>query len=162
MKIGLDFDGVIADYGRLKSDEAKRLYGIKIPPERFRRRLVTGAGILTYEQYNSFIDKICETREIGLAMLPVNGIMEYLPKLQDEEHDLIVITSRNEIASEIAKEWIKLKGLNLPLIGLGSLNKVDACHGLDVYIDDDLDRLEPLVNVVPHRYLFSWGYILGI
>lgn len=30
--------------------------------------------------------------------------------------------------------------------------------GLDLYVDDDFDKLEPLVGVVPHLFLFSWGY----
>ena len=51
MKIGLDFDGVISDCGDLKSKGAKILYGVDIPPEKFKKELVVGQGILTLEQY---------------------------------------------------------------------------------------------------------------
>ena len=159
MKIGLDFDGVISDCGRLKSDGARFLYGVEIPPERFKKELVVDMGILTLEQYRNLQKQIYGTREIGLTMLPVDGVLELAPKLQEDGHDLMIVTSRGEPESEIAREWMRLKSLDLHLVGVGSgASKADACKGLDVYIDDDLDKLEPLVDSVPHRYLFSWGY----
>jgi len=159
MRIGLDFDGVISDCGQLKSDGARMLYGVEIPPEKFKKELVIDAGILTLEQYRHLQKQIYDTREIGLTMSPVDGALELVPKLQQEGHDLMVVTSRWEPGTEIAREWMKLKGLNLYLVGVASgVSKANACQGLDAYIDDDLDKLEPLVRVVPHRYLFSWRY----
>lgn len=159
MKIGLDFDGVLSDCGQLKSDGAKLLYGVEIPPEKFKKELVVDTGILTLEQYRNLQKKVYENRENGLTMLPVKGVLEFVPKLQQEGYDLIVVTSREEIGSEIAREWMRLKGLELYLVGIGGgVSKTEACKGLDVYIDDDLDKLEPLVDSVPNRYLFSWGY----
>ena len=159
MRIGLDFDGVISDCGQLKSHGAKILYGVEIPPEKFKKELIVGARILTAEQYKHLQKQIYETREIGLTMLPVDGVLKFVPKLQQEGYDLTVITSRGEPESEIAREWMRLKGLDLRLVGVGGgVSKTDACRGLDIYIDDDLDKLEPLVDFVPHRYLFSWGY----
>ena len=34
MKIGFDFDGVISHVGRLKSDGARKIYGIEISPDK--------------------------------------------------------------------------------------------------------------------------------
>ena len=159
MRIGLDFDGVISDCGRLKSQGAKMLYGFEIPPEKFKKELVVDTGILTLEQYRHLQKQIYSNREIGLTMLPVDGIFEFLPKLQQEGYDLSIITSRGEIESEIAREWMKQKNIELKLVGVGGgVSKTDACRGLDVYIDDDLDKLEPLMGIVPNRLLFSWGY----
>lgn len=160
MKIGLDFDGVISDCGRLKSDGAKRLYGLDIPPERFKTELVVGAGILTLEQYRNLQRPIYENSEIGLSMLPVDGVFEFIPKLQQDNHDLVIVTSRNEGSCYIAKEWMKKQNLSLKLIGVGGrVKKIEACRGLDVYVDDDLDKIESLVGVVPYRFLFSWDTI---
>lgn len=50
MKIGLDFDGVISDCGRLKSDYARKLYGVSVPAGQFKRDFVIGNGWLTAEQ----------------------------------------------------------------------------------------------------------------
>ena len=73
MRIGLDFDGVISDCGQLKSHGAKILYGVEIPPEKFKKELIVGARILTAEQYKHLERQIYDTREIGLTMLPVDG-----------------------------------------------------------------------------------------
>jgi len=159
MNIGLDFDGVVSDCGRLKSDGAKILYGVDIPPERFKTELVVGAGILTIEHYRNLQKQVYENPKIGFKMLPVDGIFEFIPRLQQDGHNLSVITSRNEVSCKIAEEWMKINGLCLMLLGVGGgVSKADACSGLDVYIDDDLDKLEPLVGIVPYRFMFSWGY----
>ena len=161
MKIGLDFDGVISDNGRLKSEGARKLYGIDISPDKFKRELVVGAGILTSDEYTELQKQIYENPEIGLKMLyPVSGALEYIQRLQKEGHDITIISSRGvEKKLQIAKEWIKINGLTLNIIGVGlDVNKANSCKGLDVYIDDDLDKLEPLVEIVQNRYLFSWGY----
>ncbi|MEK7635179.1 MAG: hypothetical protein AAB446_01980 [Patescibacteria group bacterium] len=159
MKIGLDFDGVISDCGKLKSDAAKKIHGLDIPPEKFKKEIVINEGYLTAGQYRDLQRIIYGTREIGLLMEPVAGMIESIKQLFDLGHDIIVITSRGEIELEIAKEWSIKQGLALNFIGVGSgSSKAESCTGLDVYIDDDLDKLEPLVDIVPYRFLFSWGY----
>lgn len=159
MNIGLDFDGVISDCGRLKAEAAKRMYGIAIHPDNFKTELVVGKGILTLEQYRALQKRIYETVDFAQHMLPVDGVFEYMPRLQEEGHCLSVITSRGEQGCAIARRWMEKHNLSLSLKGVGSgVPKTEACRGLEVYVDDDLDKLQPLVSAVPHRYLFSWGY----
>lgn len=159
MKIGLDFDGVISDCGKLKSDVTKELYGLDIPPEKFKKEIVIGEGYLTSNQYRDLQNIIYKTREFGFLMKPVAGVLESIPYLLALEHTLLIVTSRGEIELEIAKEWSFNQGLTLDFIGVGyGVSKANACKGLDIYIDDDFEKLEPLVGIVPHRFLFSWGY----
>ncbi len=159
MKIGLDFDGVISDCGKLKSDAAKKIYGLDIPPEKFKKEIVIGEGHLTAEQYRNLQKIIYGTREVGFLMEPVVGMLESVPQLLALGHKFLIVTSRGEVELEIAKEWSVKKGLALDFIGVGyGVSKASACAGLNVYIDDDLEKLEPLVGIVPHRFLFSWGY----
>lgn len=159
MNIGLDFDGVISDCGKLKSDGAKRLYGVNIPPAKFKKEIVVGERHLTMEQYRELQKIIYGTREIGFLMEPVDGVLRYLPRLVADGHAVLIVTSRGEVELEIAKEWSTRQGLQLDFVGVGYGNsKAGAAVGLDLYVDDDLDKLEPLVGVVPHRFLFSWGY----
>ncbi|MBL1434252.1 hypothetical protein COB87_001620 [Candidatus Wolfebacteria bacterium] len=163
MKIGLDFDGVIANCGKLKSDVAKMLFDLDIPPHKFKREIVIGEGHLTAEQYLNLQMTIYETREYGFLMEPVAGVLECVPKLLALGHTILVVTSRGEAALKIAKEWSAEQGLTIDFVGLGyGVSKAEACRGLDVYIDDDLDKLKPLVGIVPHRYLFSWGYNMHV
>lgn len=159
MEIGLDFDGVIMDCGQLKSDGAKKIYGFNISPSQFKKEIVIGQGLLTAAQYRDLQKIIYETREVGFLMQPVSDVLIYLPKLIEQGHKVKVITSRENQALEIAQQWSNRKGLNLNFVGVGYGNdKTGAATGLDLYVDDDLDKLTPLVGVVPHRFLFSWGY----
>ena len=159
MKIGLDFDGVISDCGKLKSDGAKKLYGVDIPPAKFKKEIVVGEKHLTMEQYRELQKIVYETREIGFLMEPVDGVLHFLPRLVADGHTVLIVTSRDEVGMEIAKEWSTRQGLSLNFVGVGYGNsKAGAANGLDVYVDDDFNKLEPLVDVVPHRFLFSWGY----
>lgn len=163
MKIGLDFDGVISDCGKLKSFGAKKLYGIDITPAKFKKEIVVGEGYLTIEQYRELQKIIYGTWKVGFLMQPVNGVLDFLPRLIADGHDLVVVTSRDGTELEIAKKWSIQQGLSLSFIGVGyANNKAEAARGLDVYIDDDIDKLEPLVGVVKYRYLFSWDYNVHI
>ncbi len=159
INIGLDFDGVIADCLKLKSLWAKNLYGVIIPPERFKRELAVGEGYLTLEQYRAVQVLVYGDRDIALQMEPVDGMLYFLPRLIKEGHEVRVITSRSEVMLAIAEEWTALRGLDLNFTGVGrQVSKADASKGLDVFIDDDLDKLVPLMDIVPHRFLFSWEY----
>lgn len=142
----------------MKSNEAKRLYGVEIPPGRFKKEIVVGQGFLTLKQYRDLQEEIYGTMELGLLMKEVEGVVDYVQRLASEGHILTIITSRGVRESEVAKGWMRKIKLNLPLIGVGGEVKTDACRGLDVYIDDDFDKLEPLIGVVPHRFLFSREY----
>ena len=159
MKIGLDFDGVVTDCGVLKSEGAKRLYGLDISPEKFKKEIIINNGILTADQYVELQRQIYETREFGLKMIMVPEAQKYINMLCSEGHDLEIITSRGGNALSIAKEYIAINNLSISLNGIGGgISKAEACIGLDVYVDDDLNKLIPLVGIVPHLFLFNWGY----
>ncbi len=159
MRIGLDFDGVISDCGTLKCLAAKAMYGLDIPSSEFKKELVLGRGLLTQPQYRELQNAIYGTWEYGQRMEPVPGVLEAIPALRAAGHDLRVVTSREGEMLKIAQDWAASKGIDLAFEGVGhDKSKAVAAAGLDVFIDDDLDKLEPLVDVVPHRFLFSWGY----
>lgn len=159
MKLGFDFDGVIADCGQLKTDGAKALYGVNIPPEKFKKEIVIGEGHLTAEQYRHLQEQIYSTRKLGLLMNVVDGVLDYVPRLQSEGHSVQIITSRGDKESVIAREWSQNHGLDLDIVGVGyGVSKSEAAYGLDLYVDDDLDKLEPLVGTVGKLCLYSWGY----
>jgi uncharacterized HAD superfamily protein len=159
MRIGLDFDGVISDAGRLKSLGIEELFGLKIPPEEVKKELVISRRLLTAEQYRTMQKFIYESREIGLRMEPVPGVFEYLPRLTQDGHQIRIITSRDGQALEVAKEWTQNHKLKLECVGLGyGVEKTGAATGFNVFVDDDLDKLAPLKNMIPNLFLFSWGY----
>ncbi len=161
MRIGLDFDGVISDAGKLKSDGALRLYGLDIPPEKFKRELVVGEGHLTEEQYSELQRIIYGTEEVGFLMELVEEFKLHLDKLLEDGHTVIVITSRTEESLEVARKWARMQDLHLEFVGTGKdLSKAAAASraGCNVFVDDDLDKLEPLAGAVPYLFHFGWGY----
>jgi len=170
MKIGLDFDGVIADCGALKSAGAKELFGVDIPPAKFKKEIVTGTApgypqLLTPDQYRA-VQKWIYGTPFGLAMQMLPGLKEGLEALRRMGNELAVLTLRGEEDNtlQIAQQWMRIQGLKLPMVGLGHSKKKDEAARqmkLDVYIDDDLEKLVPLVGVVAHRFLMSWGYNEG-
>ena len=119
MKIGLDFDGVISDCGKLKSDSAKKLYGVDIPSAKFKKEIVVGEKHLTMEQYRELQKTIYGTREIGFLMEPVDGVLHFLPRLVADGHIVLGVTSRGEVELEIAKEGSTRQGGQLEVVGVG-------------------------------------------
>ena len=160
MEIGLDYDGVITDPSKAKSKQAKKMYNVDISPDMYKRELVV-PKFLTEEQYRLVQKEVYEKKDISLSMPPVPGALDYLPRLLKELHMVTVITSRYNNSADIAQEWLVKNGLYVPVIGVPyPLSKAEACKELDlnIYVDDDLDKLEHLVDIVERRYLFSQPY----
>ena len=159
MKIGLDFDGVISDCGELKRLGAKLLFDKDIPAAKFKKEIIIGEGLLTAEQYRQVQQQVYGNREIGIQMKPLPYVLELLPLLQEGNlTEIKIVTARGNLEASIAVEWMKLYGLKVPLEFTDNQEKTEFCKGLDVYIDDDLEKLEPLVGVVPNLYLMSHPY----
>lgn len=136
------------------------LYGVIIPPKDFKKEIVVASGILTEKQYCEIQRFIYETKEWGLSMEMVDGgIPVYLNHFDREGHKLFVVTSRGGTVLEVAKEWSRRQGIDhyFEFVGAGDQSNVEALRGFDLYVDDDLDKLEPLVGIVPQLFLFSRG-----
>ncbi len=164
MNIGFDFDGVIVDISNrneIKSRWADTLYGVKIPAEKFSKSHVVGGGYLTIEQYAGLQNHVYNSREVGLDMSPVPGVLEFLPRLTAQGHVAKVITSREPAAAALAGEWLDAHGLDIDIVGIGqSASKAEAASklGLSVFVDDEYHKLQNLIGVVAHRFLFTWPY----
>jgi hypothetical protein len=159
MNIGLDFDGVISDCTKVKAKAMKRLFNIDFPADKIKMEIVVEEGVLTLEQYRCMQKEIYHNPQYGLEMDPVPGALYYVHILREQGNSIKIITPRDGDAQEIARAWMFQRGLYLPVTGVGpGKSKVGACQGLDAYVDDDLKNLEPLVEVVPHRFLFHWEY----
>lgn len=157
MNLGIDFDGVMADTTHLKHREAKRLYGVEgIPSHMFKERPVVEAGYMSREQYRALMNTVCGDREIGLEAQEIDGAQGTLKKLKGEGHRLVIITSREGDEFEVVKDWCGQRDLEMEFISVGyGKDKVEAARGIDVYVDDDVSKLVPLIGVVPHLYLFT-------
>ena len=154
-KIGLDFDGVIADTQPLKAAYALEIHGVVLDPKHAKESHVVANGSMTREQYRALAAHVTES-DLGLTVPPVPGAIEKIKALKDEGHELSIITSRNEAGSDIARRWCEMQEIPLPVISVGyGMSKTDAAKGLDVYLDDDHEKLTPLTDVVESLCLFD-------
>jgi len=155
--LGFDFDGVYTNCPRLKSDGIKKLFGKDVLPEHCSRRLVVGRGILTDSQYSELQSQIYGTPYFMAHTEEVTGAIRYTKKLIERGHDLRIITARKQEWADLARKWLKRRGLNLRITATEQGNKSDACRGLDFFVDDDVDKLFWLRNYPKcNLYLFSW------
>lgn len=159
MNIGVDFDGVICDYGRLKSDVARMLFWITIPSGQLKRQLILESGILTQCQYQQLLDVVHEDEAVVGLMRPISQALLYLESLIRDSHRVTVISSRAAASIRIAQEWLTNNGLLAKCIGVGpGVSKGQASRGLHIFVDDDLEKLQMLVQIVPRLIFFSRGH----
>jgi 5'(3')-deoxyribonucleotidase len=158
LKIGFDFDSVITDSRALKTEHARRMYGIDIPYEDFKWHPAVTGGLITPEQYRAVQVAVHEGERYRSRMLPVDEVLTYLPQLA-QRHDVTIITARSERSLETAKRWLAEHVPDIPIIGVGhGGNKAPAATGMDLFVDDDRSNLDDLAGTVPNLYLFSWKF----
>lgn len=155
LRIGLDFDGVFSDCETLKDDVARDIHDrpyttLKDADKRTVRNAAYG------------------DRDYALKMEPIEDAFKYVTQLHEKGYDITIITSRDGDMLNIAQEWFADQREqqpydvpDLPFNGVGYHNeKRDACleADVDVFVDDDLHKLEPLVDDVQHRFHFVGRY----
>jgi hypothetical protein len=160
MKIGIDFDGVITNSGKLKSDAARMLYGIEFPGDEFKRKIIVEKHkLLPSDEYEKFQQKIFSRKKFNKMLPPVPGAPEYVSRLIAEGHEVLIVTTRIGKKADMAREWLKQQNMDVPCAGIGRRNlKSSVLKDFDMYIDDDSQELLLLKPIVPHLFLFSWKY----
>ncbi len=158
MRIGLDYDGVITDSRAQKHDLALARYGVDIPTPVFKWQHAVHGGLLTQAQYQDVQRTIHYDQDANRTGPFLPGLEAYLPRII-AMHEVRIVTARDGDSLRYARDRLKCAGIDIPSTGVGhGRSKRDATRGLDVFVDDDLDKLEDLD--VPHRFLFTHEYNL--
>ncbi len=158
MRLGLDFDGVIANDEEVKTLGIRELCGIDVDPADLRSSVMLEKGILTREQYYDEFHPLIYNTDFLFRTKPVKGAVECIGQLLAEGHDVRVITARRDVALETARLWSETHGLHLPFTGVGwKESKASAATGLDFFVDDSAEVLEHLVGIVPNLCMFLWA-----
>lgn len=156
-KIGLDFDGVIANTNEVKIRLVEEMYGIKLPLYLAKEKLSVASGIITSEQYSDAVNRLYNT-DLTLDARPVSGACEVIQQLK-KDYDVSIVTSRREKSVEIVRQWCENNGITeIQIIGTNLLPKTQYLGGYYCFVDDDLDKLKPLFGTVKNLFLFSWEY----
>lgn len=155
MKIAFDFDGVVADSQTLKPLVAKDMFRVNLPLEDCTNERVIRHG-LSLDDYLIVKEAIYHGQ---YTINPVENAIFYLRTLVEQGYDPRIVTSRKEQTLDLAIGWFRSHSIDLPIKGVGYKgSKVEACKGIDLYVDDDLEKLIPLIGEVPHLLLFSWPF----
>lgn len=148
-----DFDEVIAMTDQLKSELARQLFGIEIPPASCREDRL--AGRLSVRQYRELI-KAASSWEFGLRAELVPGAVKYIGLLQEEGNQVSVVTARTGERLEVARALAESHGLSLSFSGVGrGQSKIPALRGCHIFIEDMVKNLAEAEGIVPYRFLLT-------
>lgn len=155
LRIGVDFDGVVAKTGELQQYVAKELFGKQIPPTCRSRNAVYEGG-LTLEEYKIVSDEACGNSKYLSHLKEQPNAQKTLMNLIKRGFSLEIITAREGKELDFAQRWLKQNEIYVPLkTTLKGENKLFACNGLDVYVEDMPYQIDILRKVVPKILLFN-------
>ena len=145
MRIGIDYDGTIADTNAVKSQWIQANLGQTIPPEKCdRTQCVPLIGKQNYERLAAVVYE----REWSLRVSPVCGVVAALNKLS-KAHQLVLVTARLKHRVEFASQWLMkqgLRGLFDEILSSDGTDKATICRdtGIDILLDDDRRHIDAL------------------
>lgn len=168
MKLGIDIDGVLADFNTSFIHLVKQQTGIQLPPVSdtypdtwsYHR-----AGGVTEKQDNALWEFI-KTSSFWGQLLPMKGALDALERLNSlsvDGHDIYFITARpGKLAKFFTDLWLQRHGMVFPTT-LVTSNKgpVVVGLGLDIFVDDKPENnLEVLTHCELAKVRAPWVYLV--
>jgi uncharacterized HAD superfamily protein len=139
MKIGVDIDGVLADFTSAFNALVKAEYGITLPNPAPSWNWHRDGGV-TKEMDSKLWGYIMDSMWWG-TLFPMTGAVEALERLNLMSRagdDIYFITSRpGKLSKFLTEMWLKFHGMDAPTV-LVTSNKGPVVKGLglDVFVDD--------------------------
>ncbi len=148
MNIGVDFDGVIADTNKVRSQWIKRNLGITIPLWLTdKTSCLKSIGVENYQK----MSKTVYERPSTMEAKPLPGVKTAF-RILSKQGDIHIITSRLPHRVEYAREWLQKNGLLLYIKAIH--RESDVPKGIlaeklniSVLIDDDIRHLKGVQKV---------------
>jgi len=152
LRIGIDFDGVIAYGSALKRAYIKEKFGFHCPnPSKFHSGL-------TKDQYTQMIAELYDTPKY-LETPEISDAKKYLKKLKEQGHKIFIVTLRTDSEIRYTKKWLEQHNISEfeKIVNTNNTPKSEACKNLDLdlFIDDYPTILEELKGIVPHIIIFD-------
>jgi uncharacterized HAD superfamily protein len=134
MRIGLDFDGTIADTTGAKIRYAREVFGLEVTPLETWRAV--GEPRLGPERFREMV--VAAHHEYTEATEPMPGVLEVIERLA-VDHELFIVTARTDQEVEWARRWVSSRAL--PVHALEHTNRASKLEAsrrlaLDVLLDD--------------------------
>lgn len=102
MRIGIDFDDTLSDWGVLLSEEARRRWSLDLAAIRAAgQKPDDHVG----EQWRKLVLEVLET-ELTLQLPVKPGAYEVTRRLA-ERHELVILTARHDHEAKVLAEWVR-------------------------------------------------------
>lgn len=159
MRLGIDLDGVVANFTKGWMEFYNQDFGTDFVVSDSRRwnDLVE---LTHFEDISAFWDwsRDIGGRSVFWHLEPFPGAIEALHSLDEEGHEIVIITSKPAFATDDTHEWIEKHGLPASEVHILMDKWRVAC---DVYLDDGPHVLPRLVQHRPEstvcRYVRPWN-----
>lgn len=157
MKIGVDIDGVLADFVSAHSAVLFNQTGIKLPPVSDEWPDVWDydkAAGFTSAQRSAFWEEV-KTTSFWASLLPLEGALEAIARLnelQGDGHEVYYITSRpGHKVKHLTEVWLRWHGAENPTVIISN-DKGSIAKGLELEVMIE-DKPENLVDVARATYV---------
>lgn len=144
MRLGIDLDGVVADFTKGWVDFYNRDFGTELTPE----QVVTWNGVTEithFERMSEFWrwSSDLDGRSLFWHLDTFPGAIEALHQLDRDGHEIVILTMKPRFAVDDTHEWIARQGIPYKEVHiLEDKWKVDC----DAYLDDGPHILADLVT----------------
>ena len=133
MRIGIDIDGVVADFVKTFIPLVRERYGLALTEEDiYVHDLFLVLGISESEAMELIRATICS--DPGL----IDGAKQAIDRL-NQEHDVILLTARPEDLFDVTRQWLSKRGIKYrELLHLREGQKSTPQQAFDLVVDDHL------------------------
>lgn len=159
MRLGIDADGVLADFDKGWIDRYNADFGTSIEYKHCNHwDALTGLTGLTYDEWWEWVTSKHE--DLFLELEPLPGAVQGVKTLKNLGHDICIITAKPRWAAGHISDWLIKHDVPYDEIHVTS-NKIHvAC---DVYVDDALHNVEAFLEHTDALVIqySAWPYVNG-
>jgi 5'(3')-deoxyribonucleotidase len=160
MRLGIDLDGVVANFNQGWVDLYNRQFGTHLTLEDSERweAMIEEAHFEDMDQFWEWAADIAG-HSLFWHLEPYPGAIEALRDLDAKGHQIVILTFKPEYAVEDTYEWIRRHGIPTNEVHILEEKWLVDC---DVYLDDGPHVLPDLVANRPNdtvcRYVRPWNH----
>jgi 5'(3')-deoxyribonucleotidase len=161
MRLGIDLDGVVADFNQGWVDRYNRDFGASVKVEEIVE-WDAPVGLTHFRAMSEFWEwaRTCgEGKSVFRPLLPYPSAVEALTELERDGHEIVILTTKPQFAIQDTYEWLAEHRVPASEVHIVTDKTTVAC---DFYVDDADHNLASLVAARPAamvcRYVRPWNH----